>query len=125
MNKWMYLYRSVDSEGSIIDFYLSKIRTKQAAKRFFKKNLAFSHISTPLVITVDKNPAYSIAIQELKKMPQGIQVRKIKYLNNISGQYGSLKQTLSGKMSIRAVVKAVPFLGIPITIKVFLFSFSH
>lgn len=80
----MYLYRSVDSEGSIIDFHLSKIRTKQAAKRFFKKTLAFSHISTPFIITVDKNPAYSsIAIQELKKMPQGIQVRKIKYLNNI------------------------------------------
>lgn len=69
MNKWMYLYRSVDSEGSIIDFHLSKIRTKQAAKRFFKKTLAFSHISTPLIITVDKNPAYSTAIQELKKMP--------------------------------------------------------
>jgi transposase-like protein len=62
MNKWMYLYRSVDSEGSIIDFHLSKTSTKQAAKRFFKKALAFSHISIPLVITGDKNPAYSIAI---------------------------------------------------------------
>lgn len=26
--KWMYLYRAVDSEGHIIDFYLSKIRNK-------------------------------------------------------------------------------------------------
>ncbi|MBX9988360.1 DDE-type integrase/transposase/recombinase [Priestia aryabhattai] len=43
-------------------------------------------MSTPFVIIVDKNPAYSIAIQELKKMPQGIQVSKIRYLNNIIEQ---------------------------------------
>jgi transposase-like protein len=62
MNKCIYLYRSVDSEGNIIDFYLSKIRAKQAAKSFFKKTLAFSYISILLVITVDKNSAYSITI---------------------------------------------------------------
>ncbi|KRE03040.1 hypothetical protein ASE46_28530 [Bacillus sp. Root239] len=67
MNKWMYLYRSVDSEGSIIDFHLSKIRAKQAAKPLFKKTLAFSYISTLLVITLDKNSDYSINIQDLKK----------------------------------------------------------
>ncbi|AZV43202.1 transposase [Peribacillus asahii] len=33
--QWMYLYRAVDSEGNTIDFYLSKARNKQAAKRFF------------------------------------------------------------------------------------------
>jgi transposase-like protein len=41
------------------------------------------------VITVDKNPAYPIAIQELKEekqMPEGIQLRQIKYLNNIVEQ---------------------------------------
>ncbi|WP_372452277.1 MULTISPECIES: hypothetical protein [Priestia] len=31
----------MDSEGSVIGFHLSKTRTKQAAKRFFKKTLAF------------------------------------------------------------------------------------
>ncbi len=75
----MYLYRAVDSEGNTIDFYLSKARNKQAAKRFFKKALAFSHVSKPRVITVDKNPAYPIAIQELKEekqMPEGIQLRQ-------------------------------------------------
>ncbi|MFE7084102.1 IS6 family transposase, partial [Priestia megaterium] len=86
---WMYLYRAVDSEGNTIDFYLSKARNKQAAKRFFKKALAFWHVSIPRTITVDKNPAYPIAIQELKeekKMPEGIQIRQIKYLNNIVEQ---------------------------------------
>jgi transposase, IS6 family len=51
--------------------------------------LAFSYVSKPRVITVDKNPAYPIAIQELKEekqMPEGIQLRKVKYLNNIVEQ---------------------------------------
>ncbi|WP_404799132.1 IS6 family transposase [Bacillus aerolatus] len=85
--QWMYLYRAVDSEGNTTDFYL---RVKQeAAKRFFKKALRSLHVSTPPVITVDKNPAYPIAIEELKnekKRPAGIQVRQVKYLNNVIEQ---------------------------------------
>ena len=87
--QWIYLYRAVDSEGNTIDFYLSESRDKQAAKRFFKKALAASHICKPRIITVDKNPAYPIAIQELKEeksMPKGIQIRQVKYLNNIVEQ---------------------------------------
>lgn len=56
---------------------------------FFKKALAFSHVSEPRVITVDKNPAYPLAIQELKEekqIPEGIQLRQVKYLNNIVEQ---------------------------------------
>ena len=85
----MYLYRAVDSKGNTIDFYLSESRDKQAAKRFFKKALAASHICKPRVITVDKNPAYPVAIQELKEeksMPEGIQLRQVRYLNNIAEQ---------------------------------------
>ncbi len=40
-------------------------------------------------MTVDKNPAYPIAVEELrkeKKMPLGIQIRQVKYLNNIVEQ---------------------------------------
>ncbi|MBJ8031844.1 DDE-type integrase/transposase/recombinase, partial [Bacillus cereus group sp. N21] len=47
------------------------------------------HISEPRVVTVDKNPAYPIAVEELKKekkMPLGIQLRQVKYLNNIVEQ---------------------------------------
>ncbi len=87
--QWMYLYRAVDSEGNTIDFYLSKTRDAKSAKCFFKKALASSHVSQPRIITVDKNPAYPLAIQELKeekRMPKGIQIRKSKYLNNIVEQ---------------------------------------
>jgi IS6 family transposase len=64
----MYLYRAVDSEGNTIDFYLSESKDKQAAKHFFKKILAASYICKPCVITVDKNPAYPVALQELKEV---------------------------------------------------------
>jgi transposase, IS6 family len=87
--QWMYLYRAVDSEGNTIDFYLSKTRDHKAAKRFFKKALRSFHVSKPRVITVDKNPAYPIAVEELRKeknMPSGIQLRQKKYLNNIVEQ---------------------------------------
>ncbi|MBZ5753406.1 IS6 family transposase [Metabacillus rhizolycopersici] len=87
--QWMYLYRAVDSEGNTIDFYLSKTRDQKAAKCFFKKALRFFHVSKPRVITVDKNPAYPVAIQQLKdeqKVPEGIQMRQVKYLNNIVEQ---------------------------------------
>jgi transposase, IS6 family len=51
--------------------------------------LAASHICKPRIITLDKNSAYPVAIQELKeekRMPEGIQIRQVKYLNNIMEQ---------------------------------------
>lgn len=63
----LYLYRAVDSKGKTIDFCLSKTRDQKAAKHFFKKALRSFHVSKPRVITVDKNPAYPIAIEQLKK----------------------------------------------------------
>jgi transposase-like protein len=65
--QWMYLYRAVDSKGNTIDFFLNKTRDQKAAKRFFKKASRSFHVSKPRVITVDKNPAYPIAIEQLKK----------------------------------------------------------
>ncbi|WP_231373273.1 IS6 family transposase [Bacillus sp. 37MA] len=87
--QWMYLYRAADSKGNTIDFHLSKTRDYKAAKRFFKKALRSFHVSKPRVITVDKNPAYPLAIkalQETKSMPSGMQLRQKKYLNNIVEQ---------------------------------------
>src|SRR3954453_11548373 len=87
--QWMYLYRAVDSKGNTIDFHLSKTRDYKAAKRFLKKALRSCHVSKPRVVTVDKNPAYPVAMEELKKekkMPVGSQIRQVKYLNNIVEQ---------------------------------------
>jgi transposase-like protein len=68
--QWMYLYRAIDSDGNTIDFYLSKTRDQKAAKCLFKKALQYFHVSKPCVITVDKNPAYPVAIQQLKDEKQ-------------------------------------------------------
>ncbi len=67
----------------------SKTRDHKAAKRLFKKALRSFHVSKPCVITGDKNPAYPIAIEKLKKeksIPNGMRLRQQKYLNNIVEQ---------------------------------------
>lgn len=76
----------MESGRNTIDFYLSKSRNHKAAKRFFKKALRSFHVSKLRIITVDKNPAYPIAIEQLKKekrIPIGTKIQRIKYLNNI------------------------------------------
>ncbi|TKI34645.1 IS6 family transposase, partial [Bacillus mycoides] len=83
--QWMYLYRAVDSKGNTIDFYLSKTRDEKAAKSFLQP----FHVSKLRVITVDKNSAYTIAIEQLKKeknITGGMRLRQQKYLNNIVEQ---------------------------------------
>ncbi|MED1565755.1 IS6 family transposase [Bacillus paramycoides] len=102
IGQWMYLYRAVDSEGNTIDFYLSKSRNHKAAKRFFKKALWSFHVSEPRIITVDKNPAYPIAIEQLKKekrIPIGTQIRRIKYLSFIKKRIRSMLGFKSYKTS--------------------------
>jgi Transposase and inactivated derivatives len=55
----------------------------------FKKALNSNHNQIPRVITVDKNPVYPSAIDELKNdkiLPKNVDIRQIKYLNNIIEQ---------------------------------------
>ncbi|PGU02911.1 IS6 family transposase [Bacillus cereus] len=113
--QWMYLYRAVDSKGNTIDFHLSKTRDYKAAKRFFKKALRSFHTSKPRVITVDKNPAYPIAIEELKKekkMPVGIQIRQVKYLNNIVEQdHRFIKKRVRSMLGLKSFRTATSILS--------------
>jgi transposase-like protein len=111
---WFYLYRAVDSAGNTIEFLLSPTRDAEAAKRFFCKALqsspgAASHVRSvqenettssvptallvsqfsPRVINVDKNAAYPKAITDLKAtglLPESVELRQIKYLNNLIEQ---------------------------------------
>ena len=96
--KWKYFYRAVDSNGDTIDFMLNAKRNRKAAKRFLKKALGSNHNQIPRVITVDKNPAYPIAIDELKnekKLSKSVEIRQVKYLNNIVEQdHRSVKQII-------------------------------
>ena len=86
--KWKYLYRAVNSDGNTLDFLLTAKRDAQAAKRFLGKVLKSAH-NQPRVIPVDKNAAYPKAIDEFKAkkdLPQSVELRQRKYLNNIVEQ---------------------------------------
>ena len=87
--EWKYLYRAVDSEGNTLDFMLSAKRDGKAAARFFRKVLKVKHTQTPRVITVDKNAAYPVAMDELKQdktLKAETELRQSKYLNNLIEQ---------------------------------------
>jgi transposase, IS6 family len=87
--RWTYLYRAVDSRGRTIDFLLSAKRDAAAAKRFFRKALGQPHTVNPRTITVDKNPAYPCAVEQMKadgELWRRSRLRQVKYLNNIVEQ---------------------------------------
>jgi IS6 family transposase len=84
-----YLYRAVDSTGQTIDFLLTAKRDAASAKRFFRKALAAPGNVQPRVINVDKNPAYPVAVEQLKRdgtVRRRCRLRQCKYLNNIVEQ---------------------------------------
>jgi len=87
--KWKYLYRAVDKEGNTIDFLLTSRRNEKAAKRFIKR--AMKNNGVPEKITIDGSAANKTAIQSInkkrkKKRQKEIEMRTIKYLNNIVEQ---------------------------------------
>ncbi|MGC0055895.1 IS6 family transposase (plasmid) [Brucella pituitosa] len=88
--KWTYLYRAVDREGQTLDFMLSERRDLAAARRFFKKVIATNGV--PQKVVIDKSEANLVGLQAvntiLKFTGTGkiIEIRQIKYLNNILEQ---------------------------------------
>jgi len=109
--EWKYLYRAVDSNGNTIDFMLSAKRNKKTAKRFLKKALGSKHNKIPRVITVDKNPAYPSAVNELKNdriLPKKVNLRQIKYLNNIVEQdHRSIKRIVRPMLGFQSFHTAI------------------
>ncbi|GHO47426.1 hypothetical protein KSX_55890 [Ktedonospora formicarum] len=114
----MYLYRAVDSEGNTLEFLLSPTRDSKTAKRIFLKALRPATDSTPQalprkgriasadsitmsvprVINVDKNVAYPKAIVDLKAtgvLPGHVELRQVKYLNNLIEQDHQFIQRLT------------------------------
>jgi len=83
--QWKYLYRAVDKEGATIDFLLRARRDAAAASRFFEK--AMRQNGEPEKVTMDKNGANKAAMNEINQdRDVPIEVRQVKYLNNIVEQ---------------------------------------
>ena len=82
---WKHLYRAVDKAGASVDFLLSAKRDCKAALRFLRKAIRCN--GTPKKITIDKSDATTAAIGSYNTDHNaGIEMRQIKYLNNIVEQ---------------------------------------
>ena len=82
---WRYLYRAVDKFGKTIDFLLTKQRDKKAARCFL--NRAIGRHGVPDKITIDGSDANAAAIKSYNEdHGASIEIRQIKYLNNIVEQ---------------------------------------
>ena len=92
--KWMYLYRAVDKEGQTVDFMFSEKRDESSARSFFLK--AIGSNGTPEKVTMDKSGANKAGMNTINlhltllfllggPFAQ-IEIRQIKYLNNIIEQ---------------------------------------
>ena len=83
--KWKYLYRAVDKCGATVDFLLTAKRDRKAALRFLRK--AIGQNGTPSKVTIDKSGANAAAINDYtEEEAVGIELRQVKYLNNIVEQ---------------------------------------
>jgi putative transposase len=108
---WNYLYRAVDKEGKTIDFMLSKHRDEASAKAFFTKAIGSSGL--PDKITIDKSGANKagidainfqlIVLSLLGYSLMQIEIRQIKYLNNIVEQdHRGIKRIVKPMMGFKA-----------------------
>jgi len=116
---WHYLYRAVDKAGNTIDFRLSEKRDTLAARAFFAKAIGCHGL--PDKVTIDKSGTNKAGIDsincqlmvlaiigyfasgQLTYWPFQIQVRQIKYLNNIVEQdHRSIKRIIKPIMGFKA-----------------------
>ena len=76
--------------------------------------MSSNHNQIPRIITVDKNPVYPPAVNELKNdriLPKKVNLRQIKYLNNIVEQdHRSIKRIVRpmlGFQSFHTAIKTI------------------
>ncbi len=88
--RWTYLYRAIGKHGKTLDFMLSETRDSAAAKRFFRHALASNGVPEKVVIDKSGSNLAGLKWQNvLLKFPRSghqIEIRQIKYLNNIIEQ---------------------------------------
>jgi putative transposase len=96
--QWKYLYRAVDKAGQTIDFLLTARREKKAVRQH----------GLPDKVTIDKSGANTAAIKALKEETgQEIEIRQIKYLNNLVKQdQRSIKRIVQPMMGFKSFPSA-------------------
>lgn len=112
---WHYLYRAVDKDGDTVDFMLSKNRNLAAAKAFFDKAICTNGL--PEKVTIDKSGANKagldainlqlIILALLRYTLMQINIRQIKYLNNIVEQdHRGIKRIVNPMMGFKSFYSA-------------------
>ncbi len=82
---WKYSYRAVDKADVTVDFLLTAKRDRKATLRFLLKTIKWN--GTPKKITIDKSGANTAAIESHNAGHEAnIEIRHVKYLNNIIKQ---------------------------------------
>jgi putative transposase len=100
--RWTYLYRAVDRNGQTLEFMLSERRDLAAARRFFKRAIATNGV--PDRVVIDKSGANLAGLQAvnviLKFTGEGrtVEIRQVKYLNNILEQDHRFIKRITGTM---------------------------
>ena len=88
--RWTYLYRAADRNGQTLDFLLSERRNLAAARRFFKR--AINSNGLPDRVVIDKSGANLAGLQAVNMIlkftgtGRTVEIRQVKYLNNILEQ---------------------------------------
>ena len=100
--QWKYLYRAVDKAGNTVDFLLTAKRDRKAALRFLCK--AIGQHGVPAKITIDKSGANTAAIESYNSEQDAeIDLRQIKYLNNIVEQdHRAIKRQVRPMMGFKS-----------------------
>ena len=88
--RWVYLYRSIDQYGQLIDVLVSEKRDLAATRRFFTR--ALEHSPHPTEVSTDRAPAYPRVIDEL--LPAACHITE-QYANNaLEADHGRPKARL-------------------------------
>jgi putative transposase len=112
---WHYLYRAVDKDGDTIDFKLSKKRDETAVRHFLEKAIRFNGL--PEKVAIDKSGANkagldAVNLQLVTLVFLGyallqINIRQIKYLNNIVEQdHRGIKRIVNPMMGFKSFYSA-------------------
>ena len=108
---WYYLYRAVDKAGATIDFLLTAKRDKKAALRFFSK--AIKQHGIPRAVVIDKSGSNIAALADSNdQLETKIEVRQIKYLNNLVEQnHRAIKRIIRPMLGFKSFYSAQVTLG--------------
>lgn len=104
---WCYLYRAIDSDGNLVDVYLSDVRDQKAAEDFFLQAEATAGI-TPDKITTDKEPALAAAHEEV--FGNGSKHENCKFKNNIiESSHRGIKSRYRSMKGFKNIFSALKF----------------